>query len=109
MPRSTNTERAERLNAAFDLVALGGNLNEAAEALVERFSVSPRQAYRYLQRAQQIKRPVSVPAPIIAITIKVPVDVVIELRAYAQERGVTIGATVARALRGFLRKAPRHG
>jgi hypothetical protein len=109
MSRSTNTERAERLNAAFDQIALGGNLNEAAEALVEQFSLSRRQAYRYLQQAQQIKRPVSVPAPIVAITIKVPADVVIELRAYAQNRGVTIGATVAHALRGFLRKTSRHG
>lgn len=109
MARSTHSERAQRLNAAFDLIARGYSLNEAAEALVEQFGLSPRQAYRYLQEAQGLKRPVAVRAPTIPITIKVPGDVVVELRAYAQTSGQTIGETVARALGAFLAKARRHG
>jgi len=42
------------LNAAFDLIASGYSLNEAAEALVEQFNLSRRQAYRYLQEAQSV-------------------------------------------------------
>ena len=109
MARSTRTERAQRLNAAFDRIARGQNLNEAAEALVEHFGLSLRQAYRYLQEAQGIKRPVQVSEPSIPITIKVPGDVVMKLRAYARASGMTIGETVARAVLRFLARARRHG
>jgi predicted DNA-binding transcriptional regulator YafY len=109
MARSTHAGRAQRLNAAFDLIASGYSLNEAAEALVEQFELSRRQAYRYLQEAQSIKRPVQVCEPTIPITIKVPGDVVVKLRAYAQVSGLTIGETVARAVLRFLAKASRHG
>ena len=109
MTRSTQSERAQRVNAAFDLMAQGLSLNEAAEALGEQFGLSLRQAYRYLEEAQKIKRPVVVPQPTIPITIKVPSDVVVKLRAYAQASGLTIGETVARAVLRFLAKARRHG
>lgn len=109
MTRSTRTEKTQRLNAAFDLIASGQNLNDAAGALVKQFGLSLRQAYRYLQQAQQIKRPVQVCAPSIPITIKVPGDVVIKLRAYARASGMTIGQTVARAVLRFLAQARRHG
>jgi hypothetical protein len=109
MARSTQSERAQRLNAAFDLIARGYSLNEAAEVLVKQFGLSRRQAYRYLQEAQGIKRPIAVSAPTIPITIKVPGDVIAGLRAYAQTSGLTIGETVARAVSAFLAKAGRHG
>lgn len=109
MARSTHAERAQRLNAAFDLIARGYSRNEAAEALVEQFDLSLRQAYRYLQEAQSIKRPVEVSEPTIPITIKVPGDVVVKLRAYAQASGRTMGETVARAVLRFLAQVNRHG
>ncbi len=109
MARSTHTEKAQRLNAAFDLIARGQNPNEAAKALVQQFGLSLRQAYRYLQQAQEIKRPVQVSEPSIPITIKVPGDVVTKLRAYARASGMTIGQTVARAVLRFLAQARRHG
>ena len=109
MPRSSNTGRAQRLNAAFDLLAGGYALADAAAALAEQYGLSRRQAYRYLQEGQRIKRPVAVPEPIIPFTIKIPADVVGELRAYAQTRGLTIGETVARAVLSYLAKARRHG
>lgn len=109
MARSTNSEKAQRLNAAFDLLAQNYSPNAAAEALVEQFDLSLRQAYRYVQEAQRIKRPVTVCAPTVPITIKVPGDVVVKLRAYAQASGLTIGETVARAVLRFLAKASRRG
>ena len=109
MTRSTRAERAQRVNAAFDLLAQGSSLTEAAEALVEQFDLSLRQAYRYLQEAQNMKRPMAVGAPTVPITIKVPADVVAKLRAYAQRSGLTIGETVARAVSRFLGRAGRHG
>jgi hypothetical protein len=109
MARSTRTERAQRVNAAFDLIARGYHLTEAGEALVKQFDLSPRQAYRYLQEAQSIKAPVRVCEPSIPITIKVPGEVVVKLRAYAQASGLTIGETVARAVLRFLAQARRRG
>jgi predicted DNA-binding transcriptional regulator YafY len=109
MSRSSNTERAQRLNAAFDLLARGYAIAEAAAVLTEDFGLSRRQAYRYLQEAQGIKRPVPVTAPTIPITIKVPEDVVVKLRAHAQASGLTIGAVVARAVLNLLARERRHG
>ena len=109
MARSTNTERAKRLNAAFDLLARGHALAQAAAVLTEEFGLSRRQAYRYLQEAQSIKRPVEVCVPSIPITIKVPEDVVVMLRAHARARGLTIGEIVARAVVRLLARQHRHG
>jgi hypothetical protein len=109
MARSSHSERAQRLNCAFDLIAAGYDLNEAVGALVEQFGFSRRQAYRYLQEAQLLKRPVSVCAPSIPITIKVSQDVVVALRAYAHTSGLSIGETVARAVLAFLAKARQRG
>ncbi|MGH7070427.1 MAG: hypothetical protein ACREFO_10475 [Acetobacteraceae bacterium] len=101
--------KAQRLNAAFDLLAGGYTPPDAAAALMEGFALSHRQAQRYVEQAQKIKRPVSVPSPIIPITIKIPSDVVAELRAYAGRSGLTIGETVARAVASFLARTRRRG
>ena len=85
MSRATDSERAQRVNSAFDLLARGHSLSEAAQVLTESFALSRRQAYRYLADAQALARPLPVAEPTIPVTIKVPGEVVRELRAYAQE------------------------
>ena len=82
---------------------------DTAEALSKQFGLSHRQSYRYVQQAQSMHSPVTVGAPSIPITLKVPADVVKKLRAYARRSGVTIGETVARALRTFLAEIARRG
>lgn len=109
MSRSSNPERAQRLNAAFDLLTRGYALVDAAAALTQEFGLSRRQAYRYLQEAQGIDGPVPVSSPTVPITIKIPEDVVIQLRSYAQSSGLTLGEIVARAVLNFLDKLRRHG
>jgi predicted DNA-binding transcriptional regulator YafY len=109
MSRSSNPERAQRLNAAFDLLTRGYALSDAAATLTQKFGLSRRQAYRYLQEAQGIDGPVPVSSPTVPITIKIPEDVVIQLRSYAQSSGLTIGDIVARAVLSFLDKLRRHG
>ena len=69
MTRSSNTDKTHRLNAAFNLLAQGYTLAEAAGALTQQFGLSRRQAYRYLQEAQQIDAPALVASPSIPITI----------------------------------------
>ncbi len=109
MTRSSNTDKTHRLNAAFNLLAQGYPLAEAAEALSQQFGLSRRQAYRYLQDAQGINAPVLVASPSIPITIKIPADVVQRLRSHAQTSRMTIGEIVAQALVSFLDKLHRHG
>jgi predicted DNA-binding transcriptional regulator YafY len=109
MTRSSHTDKTHRLNAAFNLLAQGYTLAEAAEALTQQFGLSRRQAYRYLQDAQEIDAPVLVASPSVPITIKIPEDVVIRLRAHAQTSGMAIGEIVAQAIISFLDKLHRHG
>jgi predicted DNA-binding transcriptional regulator YafY len=109
MTRSSNIDKTHRLNAAFNLLTQGYTLAEAAEALTQQFGLSRRQAYRYLQGAQEIDAPVLVASPSIPITLKIPEDVVKRLRSHAQSNGMTIGEIVAHAIVSFLDKLHRHG
>lgn len=105
MARSTDSQKALRLNAAHELLVRGVDLAEATEALIAQYAMSRRQAYRYLQQAQSMRRPVIAAEPTIPVTIKVPADVVQKLRAYARHSDLTIGAIVARAVLSFLNRA----
>jgi hypothetical protein len=109
MIRSSNTDKTHRLNAAFNLLAEGYTLAEAATALTQQFGLSRRQAYRYLQEAQEIDAPVVVASPPIPITLKIPADIVNRLRLHAQTSDMTIGEIVAQAIVSFLDKLHRHG
>ena len=76
MARSTNAEKAERLNAAHSLLARGVGMPEAVVSLSRQFGLSRRQAYRYLQEAQAIGRAVPLVAPSVPITLKMPANIV---------------------------------
>lgn len=102
MSRSTNAERAQRLNAAFDLLAHDCAVARAATMLTKEFGLSRRQAHRYLQEAQIIKRPVPIAAPSVPITVKMPEEVAAKLRAHARATGTTIGDVVSRAVLALL-------
>src|SRR6266550_3725182 len=56
MARSTDAQKAERLNAAHRLLARGQSGGEAALSLSRQFTMSRRQAYRYIEEAQ-LNRP----------------------------------------------------
>ena len=109
MARSTDAQKAERLNAAHRLLKRGTDLPEAARVLAREFTLSRRQAYRYLQEAQAIKRPVPVKSPNVAITVKVPEDIATKLREYAHSTGSTIGDVVSRAVTSLLARERRRG
>jgi predicted DNA-binding transcriptional regulator YafY len=108
MPRSTDTQKAERLNAAHGLLARGTSMAEAAMALSRDFALSRRQAYRYLRAAQAMAAPVPVGEPSVPITLKIPGNVVRDLRAHAAATGLTLGEIVTRAVAAFL-AAHKHG
>jgi len=109
MSRSTEAQKAERLNAAHALLADGRSVAEAALSLSRRFAMSRRQAYRYVEEAQTIGRPVVAAEPTAAVTFKLPPSLVDAVRARAAAEGVTISDMVSRALRAFLGEAGDHG
>ena len=110
MARSTDAQKAERLNAAHRLLARGQSVGEAALSLSRQFGMSRRQAYRYIEEAQLIGRPVPVVvAAATAVTFKLPPSLVDAVRARAAAEGTTISDMVSRALRAFLGEAGGNG
>jgi len=98
MPRSTDTQKARRLNAAYGLLVRGLSVAEAAMTLSSDFAISRRQAYRYLRQARTLDAPPPVAEPTIPVTVKLPGAVARRLRALAASSGLTQGEIVGRAL-----------
>src|SRR3974377_2354997 len=109
MSRSTKMEKARQLKPPRGLLQRQIARPEAVRRLSREFDLSERQAYRYLQEASQLGRPIEVPEATVPITLKLPPRTVELLRKYARSRGLTIGAIVASALNAFLRALRRHG
>ncbi|WP_035357533.1 hypothetical protein [Edaphobacter aggregans] len=109
MARSTKADKARQLNAAYAMLLDHVPLPEAMQRLSREFDLSERQAYRYLEEATQLNRPVEVSEATVPITLKLPAGTARLLRAYARSSGLTIGAIVTRALAAFLSTQRRHG
>jgi hypothetical protein len=109
MARSTKADKARRLNAAYAMLQRNTPLSKAMQRLSGQFDLSERQAYRYLEEAAHLERPVEVTDATVPITLKVPTGTARLLRAYARSSGQTIGAIVTGALTMFLNTQRRHG
>ena len=109
MARSTKVEKAQQLNAAHGLLQRQVAPPEAVRRLSREFDLSERQAYRYLEEASHLDRPVEVPEATVPVTLKLPPRTVELLRKYARSSGLSIGAIVTDALNAFLRTLKRHG
>jgi len=109
MARATKAMKAQHLNAARVLLQRQLMRVDAVRQLSREFDLSERQAYRYLEKAAQLDRPVEIPETTIPVTLKLPPRTVEILRKYAKSSGLTIGATVTAALHVFLRTLKRHG
>lgn len=101
-------QKAERLNLARDLLRYK-QPPEAASELAQTCSISQRQAYRYLERAQQLKGPVAVGDPKIAFTVKLSRTLVGRLRDYASSTGLTLSDIVSRAVLKLLNRGSERG
>ena len=109
MARATKAKKARLLNAARGLLQRQLLRANAVRQLSREFDLSERQAYRYLEKASQLDRPVEIPETTIPVTLKLPPRTVEVLRNYAKSSGLTIGAIVSTALHAFLRTLKRHG
>ena len=78
-------------------------------SLSRQFTMSRRQAYRYIEEAQLIGRPVPVVETATAVTFKLPPSLVDAVQARAAAEGTTISDMVSRALRAFLGEAGGNG
>jgi hypothetical protein len=106
MARATRTQKTERLNLARQLVQHLGSPAAAANELVRTSGLSKRQAYRYVEDAQQLRRPLPVDDAKVAFTVKLSRVLVDRLRAYAASTGATLSEIVGRAVAAVL---PRRG
>lgn len=109
MARSTRAEKARQLNAARVLLQRHVALPKAMRRLSRQFDLSERQAYRYLEEASHLDRPVDVTEATVPVTLKLPPHTVELLRKHARSSGLTIGAIVASALNTFLGALKKHG
>jgi molybdenum-dependent DNA-binding transcriptional regulator ModE len=109
MSKSSNTERAKRVNMAIALLKKSGSISEAATALSTQYGISKRQAYRYVKEAEVAGKQVAVPARKIAFTVKVSENLTQELRQYARFKDQTLSEVVTEALMALLHKGWRRG
>lgn len=109
MGRASDAQKAERLNRARDLLRRFEQLPEAVERLAQDCAISPRQAYRYVQQAQRLKRPVPVSEAKTAFTVKLPRSLIQRVRQYATERGLSLSEVVSRALLALLARGRKRG
>ena len=83
------SQKAERLNRARDLLLRVDQLSDAVEQLSKACSISPRQAYRYLEQAQRLKQPVPPREAKLAFTVKLPHSLVRRVRTFAEAKGLS--------------------
>src|SRR3977135_2395970 len=109
MPRASDVRKAERLNRARILLRHVDQLSEAAARLAKDCSISPRQAYRYLEQAQQLKGPVPPVEAKLAFTVKLPRSLIQRVRAYATTKRLSISEVVSRGLLALLPRGRGRG
>lgn len=109
MGRASDAQKAERLNRARVLLRQCDQLPAAVERLARDCSISPRQAYRYLQQAERLTAPVAVSEPKLAFTVKLPRTVIQRVRLYASVKGLSISEVVSRALLALLPRGRGRG
>jgi predicted DNA-binding transcriptional regulator YafY len=109
MGRASDTQKTQRLNRARELLRQFEQLPDAVQRLARDCSISPRQAYRYLQQAQALKEPVVVAESKLAFTVKLPRSLIQRVRLYASVKKLSISEVVNRALLALLPRGRGRG
>jgi hypothetical protein len=100
--RARGEQFAGRVNRAAELLAMGSPSAAVRGVLELEFSLSARQALRYVRVAQAAPGGVAVPEATATFTVRLPVSVIAAARAGASARGQGLGSLTAAALRGHL-------
>ena len=109
MPRASDAQKAQRLNRARELLRQFEARTEAVTQLARECLISPRQAHRYIQQAQQLKHPIPVSEGKLAFTVKLPRSVIQRVRVYARARKLRVSEVVTQALLALLRRGRGRG
>lgn len=105
--RARGEQFAGRVNRAVELLASGSRPAAARKAIEEEYSLSTRQALRYVRAAQASPDGVVVPGATATFTVRLPVAVIAAARAGASRRGQGLGTLTAAALSSHLAGADR--
>lgn len=100
--KSTQVERAQRINTALSLIRKHSTISKAADAMTERYGISKRQAYRYISEANKIGDEIPIPDQKIAFTVKLSQSLIQALREYARKSGKSLSEIVTQSLEVFL-------
>jgi predicted DNA-binding transcriptional regulator YafY len=109
MVKSSNTERAMRINAAVALIKKHSTVARAVAVMADQYNISKRQAYRYIQEAQRVGANVPIPEPKIAFTVKLSPNLIQAIRDHAKISGMNLSEVVTQALEKILYKGRRRG
>lgn len=107
--KSTKSELTQRINAALSLMRKYNSTSEATNMMVEQYSISKRQAYRYVEQANKIGEQVAVPDPKIAFTVKLSQKLVQRLREHAKHTEKKLSTIVTQSLEDFLQNGQEPG
>ena len=101
--RARLAQYAERVNRALGLLRRFPPA-VVLRTLALRYRVSPRQARRYVDAAQQHPQGLPVPEPTVVFTVKLPASLARRLRALARATGVRLSSLVTRGLEEWLHR-----
>jgi len=107
--KSSEAEKARRVNATINLLEQRTSASRVLAELVARYGLSRRQAYRYLQQAQRAASPLPVPDQKSVFTVKLPRTLIAQVRRQARQQRSSISAWVERTLRLGLEPPKSHG
>jgi len=105
-PRASDDQKAERLNCARIQLRQGGPRSQAVQRLAQDYSLSPRQAYRYLEHAQHLQEPISRGEAKLKFTVKLAPALIRGVRKSATKKHWSNSEVVSQAL---LAQTPRGG
>jgi hypothetical protein len=97
------------VNQAIQLLKREKTWAEVVARLAAQLGVSPRQAARYVQAAQQQSTPLTVPELKEVFTVKLPKSLIRRVRRQARTQDRSISDWVAEALEEHLRDGASHG
>lgn len=109
MSRSSVAQYSRRVNQAIQLLNREKTWAEVVTRLAAQLGVSPRQAARYVQAAQQQSTPLTVPELKDVFTVKLPKSLIRRVRRQARTQDRSISDWVAEALEERLRAEASHG
>src|SRR5919106_4265320 len=103
--RARVAQYAERVNRALGLLRRFPPAG-VLRARARRYRVSPRQARRYVEAAQEHPEGLPLPEATVVFTVKLPVSLARRLRALARTTGESLSSLVTRGREDWLHRVP---